>query len=325
MELNYERGGEQKAIYSNSDVIFTNCPLCEKDEYEQIYIERGALGIVRCKKCSLIYVNPRLKNPEHVYWGDAQKYFKEARLIFEGKALHHRDKNYEEDLKLIFKYKPSGKFLDVGTNMGFFLKSAKNWNVWDLCGVEPSPSLSDMARKYFQLNIRTSFLEEAEFEDESFDVITLTDVFEHISDPGKMLRDIRRIMKQDGVLFIKVPNGLFNLFKLNMAKRMGKLKDYDLFDSYEHVVHYSHKTLVKILEKNGFRTLDVTIGRPIQLPVWHKYVGHFYLYPSPLCLDFKRQIGRSLLYHFSKIEFYLKWKEIGALAPNIITIASKSP
>ena len=324
MKIDYERGGRQKDIYDESEVVSVPCPFCYSNKYKEIYKERGVLGIVQCGDCNLIYVNPRLKNPEEVYHGDAEKYFKEAKLIFEGKAAHHRDPNYLEDLKLIHQYKPTGNFLDVGTNMGFFLRNAKRWNGWNLYGVEPSPSLSDMARKYFGLNVKTAFLEEAGFESEFFDVVTMTDVFEHIANPDKILNEVRRIIKPDGILFIKVPNGLFNLFKFKMAKWMGRLKDYDIFDSYEHVVHYSHKTLNKMLVKYGFKVIKVKIGRPIQLPVWHKYVGHFYQYPSPWCLDYKRQTGRSLLYFLSKAEFYLRGKKIGYLAPNIIAIAKKS-
>lgn len=321
--LDYERGGRQKDVYDESEVINVLCPLCGKDEYKGIYKERGVLGIVQCKDCNLQYVNPRLKNPEDVYHGDAEKYFKEARLIFEGKAAHHRDINYLEDLRLIHQYKPSGNFLDVGTNMGFFLRNAKRIGKWNIYGVEPSPSLSDMARKYFELNIKTAFLEDAKFDSECFDVVTMTDVFEHIANPDKILDEIRRILKPDGILFIKVPNGLFNMFKFKVAKWMGKLKNYDIFDSYEHVVHYSDKTLKKMLEKNGFKIVKVRIGRPIQIPVWHKYVGYYYSYPSPWCLDYKRQTGRSLLYLLSKIEFYLFGKRVGYLAPNIIAIAKK--
>jgi len=181
-----------------------------------------------------------------------------------------------------------------------------------------------MARKYFGLNVKTAFLEEAGFESEFFDVVTMTDVFEHIANPDKILNEVRRIIKPDGILFIKVPNGLFNLFKFKMAKWMGRLKDYDIFDSYEHVVHYSDKTLNKMLVKYGFKVIKVKIGRPIQLPVWHKYVGHFYQYPSPWCLDYKRQTGRSLLYFLSKAEFYLFGKKVGYLAPNIVAIVKKS-
>lgn len=321
--IDYEKGGREKAIYAESELVNCPCPLCGKDEYSEIYKERGGLGIVRCKNCGLIYVNPRLKNPEGVYWGDAEKYLKEAKLIFEGKATHHRDPNYLDDLEFIRHYKPSGNFLDVGTNMGFFLRNAKRWEGWNLFGVEPSPSLSEIARRHFGLNIKTAFLEDAGFESGFFDIITMTDVFEHITDPGKILDEAARIIKPDGILFIKVPNGLFNLFKFRIAKLTGRLKDYDIFDSYEHVVHYSAGTIKKMLEKHNFRILRIKIGRPIQLPVWHQYVGRYYQYPTPWKMDYKRQTARTLLYLLSKVEFYLSGGNIGYLAPNIMLVAKK--
>ncbi|MBL7196545.1 MAG: class I SAM-dependent methyltransferase [Candidatus Omnitrophica bacterium] len=323
MRLDYEKGMMLKAVYDKTEVIEVSCPLCDRNEYKEIYKERGNLGIVRCRNCNLIYINPRLANPEKIYWGDARRYFEEAKLIFEGKMSHHRDKNYLEDLKLIHYYKPSGNFLDIGTNMGFFLKNAKRWKDWNLYGVEPSPSLSEMARKHFGLNIKTSFLEDAGFESNFFDIVTMTDVFEHISSPNKILKEVNRILKPDGILFIKVPNGLFNLFKFRMAKLMKKLNTYDIFDSYEHLIHYSGNTLKKMLEKHGFDIEKIRIGRPIQLPVWHKFVGFYYQYPSPWYLDSKRQTARSFLHLLSRIEFYLFGQNIGYLAPNIIAIAKK--
>ena len=210
--MDYERGGRQKGIYTESEVEYVSCPLCNSSQYKGIYKERGVLGIVWCSGCGLIYVNPRLKNPEKIYWGDVDKYFEEARLIFEGKAKHHRDPNYIDDMKLIYKYKPTGNFLDIGTNMGFFLRNARN-REWHLYGIEPSPSLSEIAKRYFGLNVKTAFLEDAGLENNFFDVVTMTDVFEHIPQPGRILKEVHRILKQDGILFIKVPNGLFNLLK----------------------------------------------------------------------------------------------------------------
>ena len=166
-------------------------------------------------------------------------------------------------------------------------------------------------------------MREAGFNDSFFDVVTMTDVFEHLTEPGEILNDIYRILKADGILFIKVPNALFNLFKFNIAKISGRLKDYDLFDSYEHVVHYSDKTLRCMLEKYGFKMIKTFIGRPIQIPVWHRYLGQYYLYPSPWHLDFKRQSARLISYWLSLIEFRLRLNKIGYLAPNIVTIAKK--
>ncbi|MEK6715226.1 MAG: methyltransferase domain-containing protein [Candidatus Omnitrophota bacterium] len=321
--IDYERGGRQKDSYDESEVINVPCPLCSRNEYEEIYREMGSLVVVQCMDCGLLYVNPRLKNPEEVYHGDTEAYFKEARLIFEAKAPHHRDKNYLDDLKLIHRYKPKGNFLDVGTNMGFFLRNAKKMGYWDIYGVEPSPSLSEMARKYFGLNVKTAFLENAGFENDFFDVVTMTDVFEHITDPRKILKEIHRILRKDGILFIKVPNGLFNLFKFHAAKALKGLKNYNIFDSYEHVVHYSDMTLRLMLERSGFKLIRNFIGRPIQLPVWQRYVGHFYQYPTPWVLDYKRQSARMILYWLSLIEFRLRLNKIGYFAPNIIAIARK--
>jgi 2-polyprenyl-3-methyl-5-hydroxy-6-metoxy-1,4-benzoquinol methylase len=302
--------------------VFVKCPLCAGDKYSQIHKERGALGIVKCLDCGLIYVNPRLNNPEQVYWGDADKYYEEARLIFQGKAIHHRDKNYIQDLNLIYRYKPVGNFLDIGTNMGFFLRNAVNRG-WNIYGLEPSGALSEMARRYFGLNVKTAFLETAGFEKKFFEVITMTDVFEHITEPDKILGEVHCLLKPEGILFIKVPNGLFNVLKLHMARAAGKLKCYDIFDSYEHVVHYTAKTLKVMLEKNNFKILHIRIGRPIQLPVWHRYVGQFYQYPTPMFLDFKRQFARNVFYWLSLAERVFRIGDIGYFAPNIIVIAKK--
>jgi 2-polyprenyl-3-methyl-5-hydroxy-6-metoxy-1,4-benzoquinol methylase len=321
--MKYEKGGTQKETYSESEVEYSFCPLCKTKKYKEIHKERGSLGIVRCLSCGLIYVNPRLKAPEKIYWGDIDMYFKEAKLIFEGKAKHHRDPNYINDLKLISKYKPTGNFLDVGTNMGFFLRNARSWG-WDLYGVEPSPSLSEMARRYFSLNVKTAFVEEAGFEENSFDVISMTDVFEHLPHPSETLKEVHRILKPDGILFIKVPNGLFNLLKFYLAKMTRGLENYDLFDSYEHLVHYSHKTLQSMLEKHRFKIMKTTISKPVQTPVWHDYVGQYYQYPSPWVLDPKRQSLRLILYWFSRLEFWIRWKKVGYLAPNIAVIAIKN-
>ena len=319
----YERGGRQRAVYRQEDVEEVACPFCNGKACERLYTERGVLGIVRCEACDLIYVSPRLRHPEEVYWGDVAKYTEEARLIFEGRAVHHRDRNYLDDLRVIERFKPTGTFLDVGTNMGFFLRHTRGRG-WTVTGVDPSASLSQSARAKFGLDVRTCFLHEANFPDAHFDIVTMTDVFEHISEPRSMLRDIRRILKSDGILFIKVPNGLLNVVKLRVLTRLGRLGMLDIFDSYEHVVHYSSRTLRRMLEGEGYRVRWQSIARPIQLPVWHNFVGQYYQYPSPWILDWKKQTARTLLYHVSRVESRLRGGEIGWLAPNIVVVAEKA-
>jgi len=320
--MDYERGGKQKEIYSVDEVIERKCPLCGSANHSKVCSERGAIGVAVCNDCKLIYTNPMVKEPEKNYWGDENKYFAEARLIFEGKAKSHRDPNYLTDLREIEKIKPSGNFLDIGTNMGMFLRNTRG-RKWNVSGVDPSPALSAMARKYFGLDVKTCYLHEAGFKDEHFDVVTMTDVFEHISEPKKMLADVKKVLKNDGILFIKVPNGKYNILKFWLAKATGKTKDYDIFDSYEHVTHFTHNTLKKMLGECGFKLKKIYIGRPIQLPAWHKYVGHYYQYPSPWPMDAKNYMLRNVFYWFSLLERILRIGNIGFFAPNIIVIAQK--
>jgi len=78
-----------------------------------------------------------------------------------------------------------------------------------------------------------------------------------------------------------------------------------------------------MLESCGFKIKKVFIGKPIQLPAWHKYVGHYYQYPSPWFLDWKNYTMRSLFYWISKVERVLRFGNIGYFAPNIIVVAKK--
>ncbi len=321
--MDYEKGGLQKDYYGPDEVARRECPYCDSADYSDIYKERGNIGVVKCRSCGLIYTNPMVKAPEKNYWGEEKKYYEEARLIFNGRARHHRDPNYLQDIKIIEKAKPEGNFLDIGTNMGFFLRHARN-RKWEVYGVEPSPALSGMARKYFGLNVKTAYLEEAGFKDSFFDIITMTDVFEHIAVPRRMLSQVRGLLKEGGILFIKVPNASYSLLKLRLAKLSGRLKDYDIFDSYEHITHYTHTSLRKMLEGCGFSVKSSFIGRPIHLPAWHKHVGQYYQYPSPWSMDIKNHLLRQAFYWISKAEFMLRFGRIGCFAPNIIIIAQKN-
>ncbi|MBU4473631.1 MAG: class I SAM-dependent methyltransferase [Candidatus Omnitrophica bacterium] len=204
------------------------------------------------------------------------------------------------------------------------MRQVKKNTDWNIYGLEPSKSLAELARKYFSLNIKNCFLGEAGFRDEFFDVVTMTDVFEHIPNPCQMLGTVRRILKKDGILFIKVPNGLFNLTKLHLARLTNKINTYDIFDSYEHLVHYTYDTLNKMLQRNGFTVIYKGVGRPIQTPVWHKYTGKYYQYPTPWVLDYKNHILRNIFYFAGLIEYFLMGRRVGYFAPNIIVIARKA-
>lgn len=323
--LDYLRGGTQKDVYSPEEVVVVPCPLCGSERRTQLYTEHGAIGISQCGECGLIYTCPRFKAPEQIYWGDGKAYEQEARLIYEGKAAHHRDPNYLEEVALIARHQPTGRFLDVGCSLGMLLRHVRSKG-WDAVGVEPSPSLWKLATERLKLRAYNCFLHQLPADEEgSFNVIALSDVFEHIAEPRPFLGEVARFLAKDGLVYIKVPNGRWNLFKQRLLKLLGRAPRQGVWDSYEHVVHYTDRTLARMLEQAGFEPFHMTIGKPVQVPVWERYVGHYYLYPSPWFLDWKRHLGRSVCYWLSWVERLARGGSIGYLAPNIVVLARKRP
>jgi 2-polyprenyl-3-methyl-5-hydroxy-6-metoxy-1,4-benzoquinol methylase len=322
--IDYERGGTQKAEYAADEVVEVRCPMCGANEGETLCTEHGSVGVKRCLRCSLIYTSPRIREPQEVYWGDADKYLVEARLVFSGEAAHHRDPNYREELETIERHKPGkGRFLDVGCNMGMLLRLARARG-WEAVGVEPSPGLHRLATEELGLDVYNCFLEDVpDSEHGSFDVVALSDVFEHIPEPRPFLQTVARFVRPDGVLYVKVPNARWNLLKQQLMPLAGRTASPTTWDSYEHVVHYTEQTLRAMLETAGFDVILVSIGRPVQVPVWHQYVGQYYQYPSPWVLDWRRHVARQAFYLAGRAERRMRG-EIGYAAPNLVAIARQT-
>jgi SAM-dependent methyltransferase len=210
----YVRGGTQKIFYAEGEKETCNCLLCGANNFTHIADERG-LSVVRCKECDLLYTNPRAVDSEMNYFGDLSIFKEEARMIFKGQRPHHRDRNYIFELKHIKKIKGAGsKLVDVGSNMGFYLRIAKEMG-FDAEGVEPSPSLAKLSEEQWKLKIHNGFLEDVNLPDKYCDVVSLIDVFEHVTNPIELLQTSHRILKDDGIVAIKVPNGDYNISKQN--------------------------------------------------------------------------------------------------------------
>ena len=157
------------------------------------------------------------------------------RSLFE--KLYHFIKNIalKNKLNLINSHQPNkGRILDIGAGTGDFLSVAKK-DGWQTIGVEPSTKAKSIA-----INKGVSFVElTTELENNSFDVISMWHVLEHVSDLNKQIKELKRLLKPTGTLIIAVPN-----FKSFDAKYYGKF--WAAFDVPIHFWHFS-KTAIKLL------------------------------------------------------------------------------
>lgn len=184
---------------------------------------------------------------------DLPKYYQSEKYI------SHTDSNssltekiYQTVKKFMLKKKLSwirneksqqGSLLDIGAGTGDFLKLAAN-DGWNVFGSEPSSQARALAK------IKKLALEEStsSFPEESFDVITMWHVLEHVPNLEEQIAELRRLLKSDGLLVIAVPN--FKSYDAIHYK-----EHWAAYDVPRHLYHFSRRSIRKIFPKKGFELL----------------------------------------------------------------------
>ncbi|MGY5845957.1 class I SAM-dependent methyltransferase [Salegentibacter sp. HM20] len=149
----------------------------------------------------------------------------------------------QKKISWIQEYFPKAKILDVGAGTGDFLIEAKKQN-FEIYGIEPGREARKRAEeKGLQLFEKLEMLTQ-----DNFDVISLWHVLEHLPDPEAEILNFKRLLKQNGILVIAVPN-----FKSYDAKKYKEF--WAAYDVPRHLWHFSQNGLKSLLQKNGFELL----------------------------------------------------------------------
>jgi len=194
--------------------------------------------LVRCKKCGLVYVSPRLKQQaiESGYENvDNTVYIEQAagRLQTFQRALQWLD--------TIGVAK--GQVLDIGCAAGFFVRAAQDAG-WKATGIEISKHLCEYGRNQLGVNILQGTLENSTLPPHSFDLVTFWDVLEHVSDPTDALERARKLLKPGGYLLVNYPH-YGSIWAKLLRRRWWFLIDV-------HIYYFTPRTLAKLLRKCGF-------------------------------------------------------------------------
>lgn len=148
-------------------------------------------------------------------------------------------------LKLINSQSQKGRILDIGAGVGDFLSVAKKEG-WETIGIEPSEKAKTIAKTK-----GVSFVENLlELESNSFDVITMWHVLEHVPDLEKQIQELKRLVKPTGIIIIAVPN-----FKSFDAKHYDKY--WAAYDVPIHLWHFSKTAIQKLFARQNLELIKV--------------------------------------------------------------------
>jgi len=223
------------------------CDLCGGDD-SQIVLKCPNLEgpLVRCSSCGLTYVGTRRSalafgsdSPDAVVQRirQANRSFQHLRLEEE-----HRLSllNARSRLKIIRKYCPTGRLLDVGCAHGDFLKVAREF--YDVYGVEPNPELAVSAKQVGPIHeglIETMHVD-------GFDVAASFHVIEHVDSPRGFLQAMVQRVRTGGYVVIETPNIAAIPFKVFRSKWREFIP--------EHYYFFTPATMNRLMQGSG---LDV--------------------------------------------------------------------
>jgi SAM-dependent methyltransferase len=262
---------ECEEIHDGYRWIRQNCPICGIAPTKYLgrrggKAHRANLGVECdiwcCKKCRLIFPNPM---PVPV-GGVEQHYSIEPDSYFQHHDTEKKVGGWRAELAHAESFVGGkGRILDIGAGRGEVLVAAHELG-WEAVGIEPSPSFAEYAAQRSGAEIKRKPVERCGFPSDSFDVVILAAVLEHLYNPDETLGEIARILRRGGALFVDVPSESGLYFRIgNLYQKMrGRDWSVNLAPTFEpfHVFGFNPHSLRAILGKHG-----------LSARVWRVYGG----------------------------------------------------
>ncbi|MCX6710335.1 MAG: class I SAM-dependent methyltransferase [Candidatus Woesearchaeota archaeon] len=268
------------------------CVCCGSLKRRFFASEKG-FDYFKCRKCALVYVNPLQVGRRETFGKEDRKWMS----IFENAD---RKRFFSEELREIDRLTGGkrGKLLDVGCGEGEFMELAKkDW--WQVYGIEPAGSSVKRCQKK-KLNVEKGFFpDDFRGSRQKFDAITMFDVLEHMHHPKSALFSAGKLLKEGGLLVVRVPNPNYVLLKrridrlFRIKNSFGKEATY--FNPGSHIFYFYPKTIKGFIERSGFSVLKVKYER------------------SEIFLDNKTRVLAGMLHFFTKALYYLTFGRINCI------------
>lgn len=243
-------------------MIYVKCNLCGADDYSVRHPAtmqtNGSLNadvfrctspgygehpqIVTCNQCGHVYANPRWSEDELLA---AYTAVEDQTYLAERTG---RELTFRKHLQALEKHTgpANGRsLLDVGAYIGVFVEvaAAAGWDAW---GVEPSEWAAAEAQRH-GLQVIRGTQDAPELADRQFDVVTLWDVIEHVTDPKAELAKAFHLLKPGGWVVAHTMD-IDSLTAKMMGSRWPWFMDM-------HIHYFSQKTLAEMMRRIGYEVV----------------------------------------------------------------------
>lgn len=240
METTPATSGDPRAI------VLPQCPLCHGGQFRE-YVNHPELQWVICD-CGLIYKRAQLASisMDTIY---QESYFTGG--VYDTRLPRRIQKSRHQLLDVLNHVEP-GPALDIGCSLGYVLQAARQLGL-ESTGADVSEFAAQACREQ-GFDARQGTMGALPFEDGRFAIVTMKHVLEHTPDPRGALRDVRRVLRPHGGLFIAVPDSRYGRAARNPHQSRFYLPSAK---GIQHFIYYTPATLARLLEEEGFRVTRV--------------------------------------------------------------------
>lgn len=230
-----------------------NCYLCGSSKLKVIKKElRHAIqrNVLECQSCGLVFLTTKKTNLQAHYKGDYRKIYSPV-IGKESTSKEIYDMYYPIQgtrLERVKKYLNKKKrILDIGCSAGHFINTIKPF-VKEVIGIEFNLDNAKFVNEKLGIKVYTEPIDKTDLPEKYFDVIFCLQTMEHMDDPLAFLKTIKRYLKDDGIIYIEVPNLDEATLSIFHNKAYG-----DFYYREPHLFYYSKKTLQDLMNKADYK------------------------------------------------------------------------
>ena len=238
------------------------CPLCGGTALRRIEADAPPFAVYACVRCDLGFVYP-LPTAEALVRAYGDAYYEP----WQAQHVRARGRMWQRRVRLLRRLVPQGRLLDVGGGEGAFVAAAAKAG-YQVEATEFSPSGAERIRRQAPAaTVYAGELVDLSLPATHYDAVTAWHSLEHMRDPLATLREIRRILRPNGMLVAAVPNRR----NLPMAAlyRLIRGRPYPLFSLKTkeiHLYHFTPASLRLALEQSGFAVETIGWDRSMVEP-----------------------------------------------------------
>lgn len=193
--------------------------------------------LVECEECGLVFSNP-IYQETHIL----EQYF-DAEYVQEEQTSNYLVAYREEFTRTLQLAGKIDSLLEIGCADGYFLRVAKDMGISRVCGVEPGSDAVNKADDDLRPLIINGAFNEGLYEDNSFDMVCIFQVLDHVTDPLDIMNNVVRVLR---------PGGYFLTITHNVKSWQPRLigEGCPMFD-VQHIYLWDLSTIRLLMEKVG--------------------------------------------------------------------------